>query len=122
MVEAPPPAGDGLAERNFPLIRAELHTELVIRLTGTVTIHTLAAVPPTTPRDIQLQRAIEDRAIALGVERARLEELLANNTGAVGSLVREWEKAGSPIPFERLASLVGVSRQTLYRWREPPAA
>jgi hypothetical protein len=79
-------------------------------------------LPPTTPNDIRLQRAIEDRAIALGVERARLEELLEKNTGAVGALVREWEKAGSPIPFERLATLVGVSRQTLYRWREPADA
>jgi len=70
------------------------------------------------PRDIQATRAIEDRSIELGDERGRLENELAANTTAIVALLREWADAGSPIPLDRLASLVGVSRQTLYRWRD----
>jgi DNA invertase Pin-like site-specific DNA recombinase len=66
--------------------------------------------------DIQRTRDIEDRAIALGDERGRLEDTLAANTTAIVELLRDWQ--GSGIPFDRIASLVGVSRQTLYRWQE----
>ena len=65
--------------------------------------------------DLQHQREIEDRAIALGDERNALDDQLGKNTTAIIELLRDWE--GSGIPFDRLASLVGVSRQTLYRWQ-----
>ena len=58
---------------------------------------------------------LEDRAIALGEERGQLEDRLAANTTAIVELLRDWQ--GSGLPFDRLASLVGVSRQTLYRWQ-----
>jgi DNA invertase Pin-like site-specific DNA recombinase len=67
-------------------------------------------------QQIQAQRAIEDQAIKLGDERGDLEDRLAANTTSIVNLLREQE--GSGIPFDRLASLVGVSRQTLYRWQE----
>jgi hypothetical protein len=67
-------------------------------------------------REILARRAIEDRAIALGDQRGELEDRLAENTTAILDLLRDWE--GSGIPLDRLASLVGVSRQTLHHWRE----
>jgi hypothetical protein len=65
--------------------------------------------------ELRHRREIEDRAIALGDERTELDDQLGANTTAIVELLRDWE--GSGIPFEHLASLVGVSRQTLYRWQ-----
>jgi hypothetical protein len=71
-----------------------------------------------TPEEIRAARAIEDRAIELGDERGKLDDRLGKNTEEIVTLLREWEEAPSGIALERLASLVGVSRQTLYRWRD----
>ncbi len=74
-----------------------------------------------THAEIEIRRSIEDRAIALGDERGRLDDQLSKNIDEILALMREWEEADQPIPFDRLASLVGVSRQTLYRWRDVAA-
>jgi transcriptional regulator GlxA family with amidase domain len=68
------------------------------------------------PTDIQARREVEDRAIKLGEERLDLENREAANIEAVIDLIPEATDAG--IPFDHLAKLVGVSRQTLYRWQE----
>ncbi len=68
------------------------------------------------PQDLQVRRAVEDELIQLGSERNRLEsELAANIDAIIGALPKAME-AG--IPFDGIAKLVGVSRQTLYRWQE----
>jgi hypothetical protein len=74
-----------------------------------------------TPHDleaIQAQRALEDRALALGFERRGLENGLLDNLLAVRELLHDAEGLG--VPLDRIAKLVGVSRQTLYRWRDVP--
>jgi Homeodomain-like domain len=68
------------------------------------------------PPDIQARRAIEDRAATLGAQRRELNQRLEANTHAMIDLVRE--AGGSGIPFEQLAALLGVSRQTIFNWRE----
>jgi hypothetical protein len=72
------------------------------------------------PPDMQARRAIEDRAAQLGADRRHLEADLAVNTSAIIDLLRDAE--GSRIPYEHLATLTGVSRQSLFRWREEIAA
>jgi hypothetical protein len=71
------------------------------------------------PPDIQARRAIEDRAAALGAQRRDLSASVEVNTHAMIDLVREAE--GSGVPFEHLAGLLGVTRQTIYNWREMAA-
>lgn len=66
--------------------------------------------------NIQARRAVEDRALQLADERRGLDSQITANTQAIIGLIPEAAKAG--IPFEQLAGLIGVSRQTLYRWRE----
>jgi hypothetical protein len=68
------------------------------------------------PPDIQARRAIEDRAATLGAQRRDLNGGLEANTHAMIDLVRESD--GSGLPLEQLAGLLGVSRQTIYNWRE----
>jgi hypothetical protein len=68
------------------------------------------------PSDIQARRAIEDRAVQLGAERRRLNDGIEANTQAILQLLRNAE--GTGVPHDYLAHLTGVSRQTLYRWRE----
>jgi hypothetical protein len=68
------------------------------------------------PPDIQARRAIEDRAATLGAERRGFEAGLATNTHLIIDLLRDAEGLG--IAFEHLAKLLGVSRQSLYNWRE----
>jgi hypothetical protein len=70
------------------------------------------------PSDMQAKRAIEDRAATLGVERRDIEANLAANSQAIIDLLCEMERSGVRVPYEHLASLTYVSRQTLYRWRE----
>jgi hypothetical protein len=68
------------------------------------------------PSNIQARRAVEDRALQLAEERRNLNNYLAANTQAIIDLIRDAANAG--VPFDHLATLVGISRQTLYRWRE----
>lgn len=45
---------------------------------------------------------------------------MARNTQGIIDLLRDAEGAG--VPYEQLAQLLGVSRQTLFRWREIAAS
>jgi len=67
-------------------------------------------------QDLQARRAVEDELVQLGSERSRLESELAANIGAIIAATPKAIEAG--IPFDGIAKLVGVSRQTLYRWQE----
>jgi transcriptional regulator GlxA family with amidase domain len=67
------------------------------------------------PPNIQRRRELEERAITLGVERRTLEAKQAGNLGAIVGLVQDAEGV---LPLEEIARLVGVSRQTLYRWQD----
>jgi Homeodomain-like domain len=71
---------------------------------------------PELPPDIQARRAIEDRAAKLGIQRRGFETALAANTHKVIDLLRDAD--GSGVPLEQLAALLGVSRQSIYNWRE----
>jgi hypothetical protein len=68
------------------------------------------------PPDMQARRTVEDRAVQLGAERRDLDNKLAANTQAIIDLIPDAASAG--VPFDHLSTLVGVSRQTLHRWRE----
>jgi len=65
---------------------------------------------------LERQRETEDQAIDLGAQRADLEQRLSENTEAILALFDAAGEVG--IPAEQFARLVGVSRQSLYRWRE----
>jgi transposase-like protein len=65
--------------------------------------------------DLQARRAIEDELVQLGSERTRLESELATNVEAIVAAIPQAIKAG--VPFDGIAHLVGISRQTLYRWQ-----
>ncbi|MGD0197556.1 MAG: helix-turn-helix domain-containing protein [Solirubrobacteraceae bacterium] len=67
------------------------------------------------PPDIEARRAIEDELIRLGSERSRLEAEAGANLEAIVDVVPRATEAG--IPLDEVARLVGVSRQTLHRWR-----
>jgi hypothetical protein len=69
-----------------------------------------------TPSNIQARRAVEDRAIQLGGERRDLDNRVAANTQAIIDLLPNAVDAG--VPFDHVATLVGITRQTLYRWQE----
>lgn len=68
------------------------------------------------PPDIQARRNIEDRAAHLGAKRRDLDGELTENTQDIIQLLRDAE--GTGVTYDYLAHLTGVSRQTLYRWRE----
>jgi hypothetical protein len=68
------------------------------------------------PAELQDRRAIEDQAIKLAEERNRLTWEMAANTWAIIELLRD--PRHSMMPLDHLANLLGVSRQSLYRWRE----
>jgi hypothetical protein len=68
------------------------------------------------PEQIQTRRAIEDRAATLGAERRGFEAGLTANTHLIIDLLRDAD--GSGVPLEQLAQLLGVSRQSIYNWRE----
>jgi len=68
------------------------------------------------PPDIQARRTIEDEAIRIGQERAALSHRMTENTWTIIELLRRPEHA--LIPLDHLAQLLGVSRPSIYRWRE----
>jgi DNA-binding transcriptional regulator YiaG len=69
-----------------------------------------------TPPDIQARRSVEDRAVQLGSARNELAARTTQNTQAIIDLLRE--PTHTLISLDHLANLLGVSRQSLYRWRE----
>jgi DNA invertase Pin-like site-specific DNA recombinase len=68
------------------------------------------------PPDMQVRRIIEDRLARLGTKRAKLENEQAENIEAIVDAIPD--AIGAGIPFDAVARLVGISRQTLYRWQE----
>jgi len=71
---------------------------------------------PAIPPEIQARREIEDLAVRLGAERGDLANRTMHNTWEIMELLRK--PGHGLIPLDQLANLLGVSRQTLYRWRE----
>lgn len=67
------------------------------------------------PKDLQARRAVEDELVRLGSERGRLENEAGANLEAIVAAIPKATNVG--IPFDGIAQLVGVSRQTLYRWQ-----
>jgi transcriptional regulator GlxA family with amidase domain len=66
--------------------------------------------------DLQATRTIEDKLVQLGEQRRATEQAVSENIQAITDTMAEAIAAG--LPVERVAGLVGVSRQTLYRWRD----
>jgi hypothetical protein len=62
------------------------------------------------------RHGIEMLAAAEGEKRKQAADELASTTQTIIELMPMAVQAG--IPHETLANLVGVSRQTLYRWRD----
>jgi hypothetical protein len=67
------------------------------------------------PPDLQARRAVEDELARLGSERNRLESEAGTNLETIVAAIPRATEVG--IPFDGIAHLVGVSRQTLYRWQ-----
>jgi hypothetical protein len=67
------------------------------------------------PIEMQARREVEDRALTYGTKRLKLTVELAANTNLIRRLLPEAIEKG--VPIERFAQMVGVSRQTLYRWQ-----
>jgi hypothetical protein len=68
------------------------------------------------PAELQDRRAVEDRAVQLAEQRQELTGRMTENTWAIIELLRD--PRHGLIPLDHLANLLGVSRQSLYRWRE----
>jgi hypothetical protein len=68
------------------------------------------------PPQLQARRDIENEVLKRGAERSKLENDLTINTKAIVDLIPR--ATGVGLPFEQIAELAGVSRQTLYRWQE----
>jgi ParB-like chromosome segregation protein Spo0J len=69
------------------------------------------------PPDIQARREVEDEAAKLGLQRAALNTTLAENTASVKELLAVALDVG--VTMETIATLTGISRQTLHQWRKP---
>lgn len=78
----------------------------------------IPSLPPEVQARIAIEarRKLEDWAFQLGEERRQLDGQLDSNTKSIIQLLPQAIEAG--IPLDQLAMMVGVSRQTLYRWRE----
>jgi ParB-like chromosome segregation protein Spo0J len=72
------------------------------------------------PPNIQARREIEDRAAKLGVRRRGYETALKRNNAEISDLLRDAEGTGASL--EQLAALLGVSRQSLSKWRDEAIA
>jgi hypothetical protein len=97
---------------------AHRHTNTVTGLTAFVkhvTVSTMTDLPP----NMQAKRAVEDQALALGAERRKIDDQHIANTRAIIALIPHAGEAG--VSLDDLASMVQVSRQTLYRWRDVAA-
>jgi hypothetical protein len=70
------------------------------------------------PPEVQVRRNVEDQAMEAGAKRLRLAAELEANTNRIRRLLPEAIAAG--IPIDRYAQMVGISRQTLHRWRGTP--
>jgi transcriptional regulator GlxA family with amidase domain len=68
------------------------------------------------PSAVQARRAVEDQAIQLAEERREIESREVANIEAAVDLIPRAAEAN--MPLDHLARLIGVSRQTLYRWQE----
>jgi hypothetical protein len=68
------------------------------------------------PSDLQAQRDFEDQTLKLGKERDALETKLGNNLEQIVDLLEMAPEHG--VSMERFATLIGVRRQQLYRWRD----
>ena len=68
------------------------------------------------PSDLQAQRDFEDHALKLGKERDALEGKLGKNLEQIVDLLEMAPEHG--VSMERFATLIGVRRQQLYRWRD----
>jgi len=62
------------------------------------------------------RHGIEEMAMAEGERRARAAQELASTTQTIVQLMPM--AVAADIPIETFAKLVGVSRQTLYRWKD----
>jgi hypothetical protein len=72
--------------------------------------------PSPKAEAIQKRQNIETIIVREGEQRSRLEaDLIVNQQSIVDRLQ---EALGVGIPFDTVAKLAGVSRQTLYRWQE----
>lgn len=69
---------------------------------------------------MKIRREIEDRALELGAKRREIDDQHVANTRAIIALIPHAGEAG--VPLDDLASMVQVSRQTLYRWRDMPGS
>ena len=70
---------------------------------------------PDLPEGVRSRRAIEDRLADLGAERSRILLEDGRNLEAIVDTIPDATAVG--LSFEAIANLVGVSRQTLYRWQ-----
>jgi transcriptional regulator GlxA family with amidase domain len=68
------------------------------------------------PADIQARRSVEDAAIKLGKDRHEIERREVANIQAIVDLIPR--AAAAHVSLDQLAKLIGVSRQTLYRWQD----
>jgi hypothetical protein len=66
---------------------------------------------------LERRQGLERLALETGQKHARhLDDLVSDRQFIVEELIPKAAEAG--IPFGALAELLGVSRQTLYRWRD----
>ncbi len=72
--------------------------------------------PSPTAERLHKRQGIERLIVEEGERRARLEDELLVNQQSIMDRLKEALAVG--IPFDTVAKLVGVSRQTLYRWQE----
>ena len=98
---------------------AHRHRLSVKHLTQVVKPATILPMP-NLPPNIQARRAIEDKAAKLGVRRRGYATALRKNNDEISALLRQAE--GSGVPLEQLAALLGVSRQSLSKWRDEAIA
>ncbi len=71
---------------------------------------------PEIPPDVQARRALEDELFGFGRKRSTLKAELGANTTLIQQRLPEALEHG--ISLEQFSRLVGISRQTLHRWKE----